>query len=66
MIIRLTLTDVTWWQILLSLLLLVGTVVLFIWGAGRLFRETTLLAGKKFSIGQIIRTLRAGSDTVST
>jgi len=61
MVMRLALTDVVWWQVLLSLLLLLGTVLLFIWGAGRIFRVTTLLAGKKFNVGEIIQALRTGS-----
>lgn len=58
MVMRLALTNVAWWQVLLSLLLLVGMVVLSIWLAARIFRVTTLLAGKKFNLGEIIQTLR--------
>jgi ABC-2 type transport system permease protein len=61
MVMRLALTDVVWWQVLLSLLLLLGTVLLFVWGAGRIFRVTTLLAGKKFNVGEIFQALRTGS-----
>lgn len=60
MIMRLTLTDVVWWQLALSLGALVGTVVLAIWLSARLFRTTTLLAGKKLSLREVGRALRQG------
>ncbi len=57
MIMRLTLTDVVWWQLALSLAALLGGVVLAIWLSARLFRTTTLLAGKKLSFREIGRAL---------
>lgn len=61
MVMRIALTSVAWWNIALSLLLMAGTVILVIWGSARLFRATTLLAGKRFNLGEIVRTLREGA-----
>ncbi len=62
MMIRVPLTDVSGWQVALSIALLSGTVVLCIWGAARLFRVTTLLAGKKLAPAEIMRALRASGS----
>lgn len=58
MVIRLTLVDVVWWQIALSLVLLFGAVVLSIWAGAKLFRATMLLHGKKLSMREVVRALR--------
>lgn len=58
MVIRLTLVDVVWWQIALSLVLLAGAVVLSIWAGAKLFRATMLLHGKKLSVREVVRALR--------
>jgi ABC-2 type transport system permease protein len=59
MIIRITLGAAAPWQVALSVALLAGTVALSVWAAARLFRVSTLLAGKKLSLGEIARALRA-------
>lgn len=61
MVMRLTLADVAWWQVLLSLVLLVGTVVFSIWLIARIFRATVLLSGTKLTPGAVVRVLRAHS-----
>jgi ABC-2 type transport system permease protein len=58
MMMRLTLTDVVWGQIAISLLLLAGTVVGCIWVSARLFRANSLLAGKKLTFNEIVRALQ--------
>jgi ABC-2 type transport system permease protein len=59
MIIRITLGAATSWEVALSVALLAGTVALSVWAAARLFRVSTLLAGKKLSPREIARALRA-------
>lgn len=61
MIMRLSLADVPWWQIVLSLTLLVGAVIFSIWLIARIFRATVLLAGAQLTPGAVIRALRAHS-----
>lgn len=58
MMMRVTITDVAWWQIILSLLFTAGGVVGCIWLSARLFRTTTLLTGKKLSLYEIVRAVR--------
>jgi ABC-2 type transport system permease protein len=47
MMMRVVLTDVTTWQISLSLILMAGSVLLCIWLAARMFRISTLMTGKR-------------------
>lgn len=47
MMMRVVLTDVTAWQIALSLVLMVGSVALCIWLAARIFRLSILMTGKR-------------------
>ena len=48
------------WQVALSVLLMLGTVVLFAWAAGRIFRTGLLMQGKSASFAEMIRWVRAG------
>jgi ABC-2 type transport system permease protein len=48
------------WQIALSVLLMLATVVLFAWAAGRIFRTGLLMQGKSASFGEMIRWVKAG------
>lgn len=45
--------DPPWWQIILSLVLLAGTVVLFVWLSGRIYRVGILMYGKKASFREL-------------
>lgn len=58
MVMRIALTTVPAWQIILSLVLLFVVDVLLIWMAGRLFRVQTLLAGQAPKLRDIPRLLR--------
>jgi ABC-2 type transport system permease protein len=42
-----------WWQVALSLTLVIATAVLFVWLAGRIYRVGILLYGKKVTIKEI-------------
>jgi ABC-2 type transport system permease protein len=42
-----------WWQVTLSLLLVVATAILFVWLAGRIYRVGILLYGKKVTLKEI-------------
>jgi ABC-2 type transport system permease protein len=58
MVIRLTLTEVSAGEVVLSLLLLVGAVGLCVAGAARLFRATVLMTGKSLSPAAVLGALR--------
>jgi ABC-2 type transport system permease protein len=58
MVMRIAITTVPFWQIALSLVLLIVLDVAMIWIAGRMFRVTTLLAGQLPKLRDIPRLLR--------
>lgn len=45
--------DVPWWQIALSLVLLMATVVFFVWLSGRIYRVGILMYGKKVTLKEL-------------
>ncbi|MCF8238290.1 MAG: ABC transporter permease [Saprospiraceae bacterium] len=45
--------DVPWWQITLSLVLLLATVVFFVWLSGRIYRIGILMYGKKVTLKEL-------------
>ncbi len=45
--------DVPWWQIALSLVLLMATVVFFVWLSGRIYRIGILMYGKKVTLKEL-------------
>jgi ABC-2 type transport system permease protein len=47
------------WQIAVSLLLMVATVVVAVWAAGKIFRTGILMQGKSATLGEMIRWVRA-------
>jgi ABC-2 type transport system permease protein len=47
--------DPPLWQILLSITVLIGTVILFVWLAGRIYRVGILLYGKKASFLELAK-----------
>ena len=47
------------WQILLSLALMTGTVVLVVWAAGKIFRTGLLMQGKSATAAEMLRWVRA-------
>ncbi|MEM5775333.1 MAG: ABC transporter permease, partial [Anaerolineaceae bacterium] len=59
MMTRLSATTVPLWQILAALALAVGTAYLVVRTVAVLFRAQNLLTGQKFSLGKMIRALRA-------
>ncbi|MCC6897080.1 MAG: ABC transporter permease [Anaerolineae bacterium] len=58
MVMRISITTVPAWQILLSLALLIALDMVMIWLAGRVFRVQTLLAGQAPKLRDITRLLR--------
>ncbi len=58
MIVRVAVTDVPAWQVLLSLLLLVGSFVVAVWVGSRIYRIGILMYGKRPSVRDILRWLR--------
>ncbi len=55
---RLVVTTVPWWEIVLAVLLLVGSVWLFRRLAGKIFGTAVLMYGKEPSVAEIIRWMR--------
>jgi ABC-2 type transport system permease protein len=47
------------WQIALSIVLTLATVVLFVWAAGKIFRAGLLMQGKSATVPEILRWIRA-------
>jgi len=47
--------DPPWWQIAISIVLLVGTVIGMIWVAGRIYRVGILLYGKKINLKEVAK-----------
>lgn len=47
--------DPPWWQIVISLILLAGTVIGMIWLTGRIYRVGILLYGKKTSLKEVAK-----------
>ncbi len=45
--------DPPWWQVLLSLVLLLLTVIFFVWISGRIYRVGILMYGKKASMKEL-------------
>jgi ABC-2 type transport system permease protein len=50
--------DPPWWQIILSIFLMLGTVWFFIWLTSRIYRVGILMYGKKVTIKEMIKWLR--------
>jgi ABC-2 type transport system permease protein len=48
-----------WWEVALSLTLLIGTAIFFVWISGRIYRVGILLYGKKSGMKEIFRWLFA-------
>jgi ABC-2 type transport system permease protein len=57
MVMRVTIGNVPIWQLLLTILLMMGTVVLIIRSVARMFRAQTLLSGQPFSMSRYFRAL---------
>ena len=48
------------WQVALSVALTLGTVLVMVWAAGKIFRTGLLMQGKSASVAEMIRWVRAG------
>lgn len=50
--------DPPWWQIVVSIILMLATVYFFIWLTGRIYRVGILMYGKKATIREMIKWIR--------
>ena len=57
MMARLSVGDVPIWQVVLSLVILILTVIFVLRGVANIFRAQTLLTGQKFKVGTFFQTL---------
>jgi ABC-2 type transport system permease protein len=60
MLLRVSVVDVPFWQIAASVVSLVGGTVVVAWAAARVYRVGILMTGKRPSIPEVIRWVRAG------
>ncbi|MDW8272525.1 MAG: ABC transporter permease [Bacteroidota bacterium] len=60
MVMRLFATEVPWWQLLASIVLLLGSIIGAIWLAGRIYRIGILRYGQRPSFRQILRWIAEG------
>ncbi|MDE3058096.1 MAG: ABC transporter permease [Bacteroidota bacterium] len=58
MALRLSIQLPEWWEIVLSLLILTGSIVFMMWAASKIFRIGILLTGKRPNMKEIVRWLR--------
>ena len=59
MMARMALVDVPVWQVGVSALLLVGSILGSVWVAARIYRVGLLMYGKKITFGELVRWVRA-------
>jgi ABC-2 type transport system permease protein len=59
MFIRVALSDPAWWELLISVVLLILSSLFFAWVAAKIYRVGVLLYGKRPSFREIGRLLRA-------
>ncbi len=50
--------GVPWWEVVLSILLLIGSIIFMIWLAGKIYRVGILMYGKKPSYKELFKWLR--------
>jgi ABC-2 type transport system permease protein len=58
MMVRIATQVPPFWQIALSLLIGLGTILLLMWIASRIYRIGMLMYGKRASVGEVLRWLR--------
>ncbi len=58
MVVRFAVTDVPWWEVSLSFLILIGTFIGSIWIASKIYRVGILMYGKKASFKDLARWVR--------
>jgi len=66
MLMRMPMTAVPVWQVVLSLLLLGLTVIATVWIAAKVFRLGLLMYGKRLTVREIIQALRQGRQTLTS
>lgn len=52
-------STVAWWEIALSLVLLYGSIILVAWGSAKIYRTGILMYGKKVTLKELLKWLRA-------
>ncbi len=60
MCLRMSAMAVPWWQLALSLVLMIGSTVGVLWLVARIYRVGILMYGKRATLPEIVRWLRAG------
>ncbi|HEX2619017.1 MAG TPA: ABC transporter permease, partial [Phototrophicaceae bacterium] len=65
-LIRVGLTEVPTWQILLSMAIMIVTILIIIWASARVFRWGMLLYGKRFNLFEVLRVIFSRQPVVGT
>jgi ABC-2 type transport system permease protein len=65
MFMRVTLSPVPAWQILTSVVLMLGSIVAMAWLAGKVYRVGILMYGKKPTVPEILRWMRHGAEAAA-
>jgi ABC-2 type transport system permease protein len=58
MLVRLTRGTVAWWEIVMTIALMLGAILACIWFAARLYRLGVLMYGQKPSLAQLVKIVR--------
>ncbi len=66
MLMRMPMTSVPAWQVVLSLVLLLASVLLTVWLASRIFRIGLLMYGKRLTLRDLLTAVRQGRRTMLT
>ena len=66
MLMRMPMTAVPVWQIVVSLVVLALTVFATVWIAARVFRLGLLMYGKRLTVREIIQAMRQGRQTLTS
>lgn len=59
MLMRVGVGDAAWWEIALSIVILIATILICAWGAARIYRFGVLMYGQKPKLGQLVQIIKA-------
>ena len=58
MILRMAAMPMPWYQLLLSVVLMIAAIVCLLWGASRIYRVGILMYGKRPTLPEMLRWMR--------
>lgn len=60
MLVRISLGNVAWWEIVLTIMIQLVTIAACTWFAARLYRMGVLMYGQRMKLGQLLKAIRVG------